>query len=91
MSAEDNGAREGYRAQVSWGLPRGGGGEKEAQGRPYFSLQPPEGRLQWAGGQSLLPCNKWQDEKKQTQVVPGGEISSQKNFFPFLEGIVKYL
>ena len=42
-------AHEGSRAQVSWGAAEGTGvvqsGEKQAEGRPYCSLQLPERRL----------------------------------------------
>ena len=47
--------------QFLWGAAEGTGivqsGEEEAQGRPYCSLQRPEGRLWWGGGQPLLPGN----------------------------------
>ena len=54
----------------SWHLPepcsicRAAFGEEEAQGRPYCSLQLSERWLQQSGGQPLLPCKQWQDDRR---------------------------
>lgn len=45
-------------------------GGKEAQGRPYHTLQLPEKRL-LKGGWLLIPGNLRQDEKKWPQAAPG--------------------
>ena len=54
-----NGERS--RGRVLWGVAEGAGivqsGEKEAQGKPYGSLQLPERRLWQDGCWSLFPSN----------------------------------
>lgn len=56
-------------------------GGKEAQGRPYHTLQLPEKRL-LKGGWLLIPGNLRQDEKKWPQAAPGRfRLAIRKNFF----------
>lgn len=71
----EKGSRAGGRVwstmtRSSWGSWSVYCGEK-AQGRPYRSLQLPEGRELPDGGRAVLPSNQWRDERTQSQSARG--------------------
>lgn len=46
--------------------------KRRLRGGTHRSLQVPEKRLGWSGGEALLLCLEWKDERRWPQVTPGG-------------------